>query len=70
VGEALCEAVAQWCRERGAAELELEVREGNHGAIALYGGLGFVVSGRRKGYYSAPVEDAVLMRLELNAGKD
>jgi [ribosomal protein S18]-alanine N-acetyltransferase len=65
VGWALCGAVVEWCRAQGAAALELEVRAGSGGAIALYGGLGFVVVGRRRGYYREPVEDAVLMRLEL-----
>ena len=35
------------------------------GAIALYSGLRFVVEGRRPGYYQAPLDDAVLMRLKL-----
>jgi ribosomal-protein-alanine N-acetyltransferase len=65
VGRALCAAVAEWCRRRGAAALELEVRAGSAGAIALYSGLGFVVAGRRAGYYLAPLEDALLMRLDL-----
>jgi [ribosomal protein S18]-alanine N-acetyltransferase len=65
VGKALCSAVIAWCRERGAAMLELEVRAGSGGAIALYSGLGFVVVGRRARYYREPVEDAVMMRLEL-----
>jgi ribosomal-protein-alanine N-acetyltransferase len=65
VGKALCAAVVDWCRERGAAGLELEVRAGSGGAIALYIGLGFVVAGRRVGYYREPVEDALLMRLDL-----
>jgi len=66
VGRALCEAVAAWSRGRGATALELEVRAGSGGAIALYAGLGFIVVGRRGGYYRDPVEDAVLMRLELD----
>ncbi|MBN7798516.1 ribosomal protein S18-alanine N-acetyltransferase [Parahaliea mediterranea] len=45
----------------------LEVRASNHGALALYRGLGFVEDGRRRNYY--PVEhgreDAVLMSLDL-----
>jgi ribosomal-protein-alanine N-acetyltransferase len=45
--------------------LELEVRAGSGGAIALYAGLGFVVAGRRAGYYREPEEDALLMRLDL-----
>ena len=31
VGTALCEAVIRWCKERGAAEVELEVRAGKCG---------------------------------------
>jgi [ribosomal protein S18]-alanine N-acetyltransferase len=65
VGRALCGAVVAWSRGQGAAAVELEVRAGSGGAIALYAGLGFVVVGRRGGYYRGPVEDAVLMRLEL-----
>jgi ribosomal-protein-alanine N-acetyltransferase len=65
VGRALCGAVASWCRNQGVAALELEVRAGSGGAIALYAGLGFVVAGRRTGYYREPVEDALQMRLEL-----
>lgn len=68
VGRALCGAVAAWCREQGAAELELEVRAASAGARALYAGLGFVSVGRRRGYYRDPVDDAVLMRLELEKG--
>jgi ribosomal-protein-alanine N-acetyltransferase len=65
VGRALCAAVVDWCGELGAAALELEVRTGSVGAIALYTGLGFVGIGRRAGYYREPVEDALLMRLDL-----
>jgi ribosomal-protein-alanine N-acetyltransferase len=66
VGKALCGAVVEWCSRRGAAALELEVRAGSGGAIALYAGMGFVVTGRRKEYYRGPVEDALLMRLDLH----
>jgi ribosomal-protein-alanine N-acetyltransferase len=69
VARTLCMGVAAWCREFGAGVLELEVREGNEGAVALYRGLGFGVVGRRRGYYGDPVEDAVLMRMELRPGK-
>jgi [ribosomal protein S18]-alanine N-acetyltransferase len=65
VGRALCAAVITWSRGQRVAAVELEVRVGSGGAIALYVGLGFVVVGRRGGYYRGPVEDAVLMRLEL-----
>jgi ribosomal-protein-alanine N-acetyltransferase len=78
VGRALCEAVVKWCRSEGSAEMELEVRAGSAGAIALYDGLGFVAVGRRRGYYPGvygsgnglgQAEDALLMRLELAEGE-
>lgn len=65
VGRVLCAAVIDWCRAEGAAAIELEVRAASAGAIALYAGLGFVVEGQRPGYYQEPVDDALLMRLEL-----
>lgn len=39
----------------------LEVRASNHGAIRLYQSMGFEELDRRRGYYSRPVEDAVVM---------
>jgi [ribosomal protein S18]-alanine N-acetyltransferase len=69
VGRALCGGVVAWCRAEGAGVVELEVRAGSAGVIALYEGLGFVVVGRRKEYYGEPVEDAVMMRLELGEEK-
>ena len=65
VGRSLCEAVIDWCRRLGAGAVELEVRAGGVGAIALYGELGFVSVGGRRGYYREPMEDALLMKLEL-----
>jgi ribosomal-protein-alanine N-acetyltransferase len=67
VGRALCGAVIAWCDGEGAAAIELEVRAGSAGAIALYRGLGFVEVGRRKGYYRDPEEDALLMERRLEA---
>ena len=65
VGEALCRAVADWCRGTGASELLLEVRLSSIGAIALYTKLGFTAVGARPGYYRNPPEDAVVMRMGL-----
>ena len=65
LGRALCEAVVEWCRDEGVGEVELEVRAGSGGAIAMYLGLGFTAVGRRRGYYRDPVDDALLMRLKL-----
>lgn len=40
----------------------LEVRDSNASAQALYRSRGFTASGRRKGYYARPTEDAIVMR--------
>ncbi len=65
IGRMLCEAVAAWCREEGAETLQLEVRASSVGANLLYEGMGFGVMGRRRDYYREPMDDALLMRLEL-----
>ena len=49
-------------RAKGARAVFLEVRESNHAARALYEKWSFDESGRRPGYYSGPVEDAILYR--------
>lgn len=54
-----------WAMENRAEAIELEVRASNLAAIALYVALGYKEQGRRRGYYSEPPEDAVLMRLQL-----
>jgi ribosomal-protein-alanine N-acetyltransferase len=45
----------------GARRAFLEVRASNREALSLYVGLGFVRAGVRRGYYSEPREDAVLL---------
>ncbi len=50
----------------GVRDFYLEVRESNHPARGLYEKNGFAVLGRRKRYYSKPVEDAILMKKTLN----
>lgn len=42
----------------------LEVRESNAAAQALYQKCGFVVIGRRSGYYEYPPETAIVMRVK------
>ena len=51
--------------DAGARSAQLEVRESNVIALKLYASLGFRVASQRKGYYSRPREDAVLLRREL-----
>ena len=60
-------AVLDWGQRNGAALAFLEVREGNSAARSLYRGCGFAVAGRRRQYYAAPVEDALLMTVSLRS---
>jgi [ribosomal protein S18]-alanine N-acetyltransferase len=68
VARALAEAVLAWARELAAEEVRLEVRASNEAAQRLYEGCGFVISGRRPGYYAGPTEDAVLMLWRRESG--
>lgn len=54
-------------RARGAQSVYLEVRQSNDAAIAFYLKHGFTISGRRRAYYSVPLEDAVVMSKKLTA---
>ena len=65
IGSELLELSVREARHRGSRYLYLEVREGNPAAQRLYERAGFEVVGVREGYYSAPVEDAIVMRLDL-----
>ena len=55
--------------ELGVTVVHLEVRAGSAGAIALYEKNGFERVGLRRGYYTAPTEDAVLMTAKLPGAK-
>lgn len=68
VGRMLVEAALRRVRRRGARECFLEVRESNRVAQRLYESLGFEAIGRRRRYYSAPVEDALVMRAAMQEG--
>lgn len=61
VGMRLMQAAFDQVMTMGGGRLELEVRAGNEAAILLYSRAGMRVDGRRPGYYSGPVEDAILM---------
>ena len=61
-GTALIAALEREAASRGAKRLFLEVRASNAGAIALYEKAGFYPVGRRKDFYEAPREDALLYR--------
>jgi ribosomal-protein-alanine N-acetyltransferase len=65
IGENLLRAVLAWGRQKHSAQAVLEVRAQNIAAQKLYQACGFEVIGRRRRYYKAPVEDALLMSVSL-----
>ncbi len=67
LGSQLVGVVVQLAREAGADRLFLEVRESNQMARRLYEKWAFVQAGRRKSYYSNPIEDALVYQLTLGA---
>lgn len=65
IGRRLLEHLIERAENRGITALTLEVRSSNEPAICLYEALGFERAGIRKGFYSKPKEDAVIMWLKL-----
>ena len=61
IARALLKEAADALILRGVAALHLDVRVSNESAQALYRSMGFTVDGIRRGFYSIPREDAVLM---------
>lgn len=64
-GSLLLKSFLGRCLAAGASFVILEVRNSNSSAIAFYEKFGFVQTGRRRGFYSDPLEDALTMRLRL-----
>lgn len=67
LGRQLLDAGLEDLQARGAERVWLEVRESNAAAQALYARRGFTAAGRRPRYYRAPVEDALVLSLDLTA---
>ena len=67
IGRALVDAVIAAAEAGGKRQVFLEVRASNAAAQALYAARGFAPVGRRAAYYRQPVEDAVVMRLDVVA---
>jgi ribosomal-protein-alanine N-acetyltransferase len=66
LGQQLLDALLSRARETNSDTVFLEVRESNASARALYESAGFEECGRRKSYYGAPQEDAILYRRSLH----
>jgi ribosomal-protein-alanine N-acetyltransferase len=60
-GTALMREVLREGARMGARRATLEVRRSNEAARRLYERLGFTVTGIRRGYYTNPVEDALIL---------
>ncbi len=67
LGRDLLSALLHAAAQRGAATMHLEVAADNGAALALYAAAGFIVNGRRKGYYvrSSGRVDALMMSRAL-----
>jgi ribosomal-protein-alanine N-acetyltransferase len=65
-GRLLLEKGMEMLKSRGACVLYLDVRVSNTPARALYSALGFREVGRRRDFYVAPREDALLMEREID----
>ncbi len=61
VGTRLVEALIDYGIKNDMSFISLEVRESNNPAISLYEKHGFSRVGKRKNFYDAPKEDAVIM---------
>ncbi len=61
VASQLLQAVLVEARRLGAVRATLEVRRSNDAAIRLYSRWGFLQAGIRRGYYTAPEEDALIL---------
>ncbi|MDT4898631.1 MAG: [ribosomal protein S18]-alanine N-acetyltransferase [Acidobacteriota bacterium] len=67
IAKKLLETTLDEAARMGAQIGFLEVRAGNVPAQALYARCGFRVTGRRPGYYTQPVEDALVMSLAIRS---
>lgn len=68
VGRRMVEGLVRAARRAEVKRLFLEVASDNEAAIALYKGLGFASSGRRRGYYQrtgGKSADALVLALDL-----
>jgi ribosomal-protein-alanine N-acetyltransferase len=61
IGAALLDEALQWAETFQATQAILEVRASNLAALRFYERRKFEVVGRRPRYYTAPVEDALLL---------
>lgn len=66
IGRALLERILAEGKRSKIPRAFLELRAGNQAALALYEDCGFRVTARRSKYYSDPLEDALVMIVQLD----
>lgn len=64
-GSLLLQGTLDWARSLQSEKALLEVRASNIAALKFYERFGFLVNGRRPRYYTAPIEDALLLTASL-----
>ena len=67
-GDFLMQALIRVAEQSGAGRISLEVRASNDPARALYARHGFVLAGRRIGYYPPSGEDALILERKIHRG--
>ena len=66
LGNSLLHDFCVFYENKGMSQIFLEVRSQNFAALALYEKQGFQAIGRRKNYYTKPVDDAIVYVRRLN----
>ena len=69
LGKLLLDTVLEDFQQHGVQTVYLEVRESNAAGQSFYQKFGFREVGRRRGYYSRPREDALILARELAPAK-
>ena len=62
IGTLLLNSAISAAQAHNAKSIYLEVRESNRAAISFYGQHGFTKTAERRGYYSSPTENAIVMK--------
>lgn len=69
IGQLLLDSIVLQLKSHRTEEIWLEVRQLNLSAINFYKRNGFINKYTRKEYYKSPVEDALIMRLDLTISR-
>jgi [ribosomal protein S18]-alanine N-acetyltransferase len=70
VASSLLHRTFQWGKTFNAEKALLEVRPSNEAALQFYAKHGFQVTGRRRRYYVAPIEDALVLTAVLGSREE